>query len=165
MTPIRRRRWTSSPSTTTARSRTSRCSTGRTEAEATRHTMHRRVGRSAALVVAALAASCSNAPDGAETPEASGTPEEAAPAAVSAPVAATEEVVAAPHERAAFFGDLHVHTSWSLDAYSNGNRDDPAAAYRYGRGEALLNDDGSVGGGGGGAGGGGGGGPRPPRGG
>jgi hypothetical protein len=52
-----------------------------------------------------------------------------------------------PHNplRNAYYGDLHVHTSWSLDAYSNGDqRDDPAAAYRYGRGEALLGPDGKV---------------------
>jgi hypothetical protein len=47
--------------------------------------------------------------------------------------------------RNAYYGDLHVHTSWSLDAYSNGDhQDDPAAAYRYGRGDALLGPEGKV---------------------
>jgi hypothetical protein len=40
--------------------------------------------------------------------------------------------------RNAYFGDLHVHTSFSLDAYIMGNRNDPRAAYKYGRGEPIT---------------------------
>ncbi len=39
--------------------------------------------------------------------------------------------------REAFFGDLHVHTSWSTDAYAGGNRVGPREAYRFARGEAV----------------------------
>jgi hypothetical protein len=47
-------------------------------------------------------------------------------------------------ERSAFFGDLHVHTSLSSDAYSFGVRVDPEGAYRYAFGESIflpLDDD------------------------
>jgi len=36
-----------------------------------------------------------------------------------------------------FFGDLHVHTAWSFDAFENGVRAGPAEAYRFARGEAI----------------------------
>ena len=40
--------------------------------------------------------------------------------------------------RNAYFGELHVHTSYSLDAFMNGNRHGPAVAYRFARGEPLT---------------------------
>lgn len=41
--------------------------------------------------------------------------------------------------RAPYFGDLHVHTSYSMDTiYFQGNREsDPAAAYRFAQGEPI----------------------------
>ena len=45
--------------------------------------------------------------------------------------------------RNAYYGDFHVHSSWSLDAYSlGGNRNDPSMAYRFGRGEEVTTADG-----------------------
>lgn len=40
-------------------------------------------------------------------------------------------------DRNAYFGDLHVHTEYSIDAYSFGTIATPADAYRYARGEAI----------------------------
>jgi hypothetical protein len=39
--------------------------------------------------------------------------------------------------RSPFFGDLHVHTSLSQDASTQGTRNGPREAYRFARGEAL----------------------------
>ena len=39
--------------------------------------------------------------------------------------------------KTALFGDMHVHTSWSADAYAGGNRLGPNTAYRFARGEEV----------------------------
>jgi hypothetical protein len=41
-------------------------------------------------------------------------------------------------DRLAFFGDLHVHTTYSFDAYAVGTLATPYDAYRFARGEAIL---------------------------
>ena len=43
-----------------------------------------------------------------------------------------------PAERRPFFGDLHVHTSYSIDAFVFNVRSDPRAAYDFARGLPLL---------------------------
>lgn len=40
--------------------------------------------------------------------------------------------------RNVFFGDLHIHTGWSFDAYMSNVRVTPDDAYRFGRGEAIA---------------------------
>lgn len=44
----------------------------------------------------------------------------------------------AADERHAYFGDLHVHTRFSFDAFMFGTRATPDDAYRYARGEAIT---------------------------
>jgi hypothetical protein len=39
------------------------------------------------------------------------------------------------------FGDLHVHTSYSFDSWISSQRNDPWAAYRYARGQAITLSD------------------------
>src|SRR5215471_17731455 len=41
-------------------------------------------------------------------------------------------------EREAYFGETHIHTSWSLDAWLFGNRlTDPGDAYKYFKGQTI----------------------------
>ena len=53
----------------------------------------------------------------------------AMPSAASSP--------AQPARKQAYFGDLHIHSSWSLDAFAFGVRVGPEDAYRYARGDAI----------------------------
>jgi hypothetical protein len=44
-----------------------------------------------------------------------------------------------PKERKAYFGDLHVHTTYSFDGYAFGTLATPYDAYRFAKGEAIAN--------------------------
>ena len=57
----------------------------------------------------------------------------------SLPLTAREVV-----QRFPYFGDLHVHTSWSLDSYVNFNRVGPRDAYRFAGGEPVVLSGGRV---------------------
>ncbi|MEK9877022.1 MAG: DUF3604 domain-containing protein, partial [Betaproteobacteria bacterium] len=45
--------------------------------------------------------------------------------------------VGADSEKNIYFGELHLHTTFSLDGYSYGSKLDPDAAYRYAKGEPV----------------------------
>ncbi len=57
-----------------------------------------------------------------------------------APSAATSgKPTEALTERKAYFGDLHVHTTYSFDGYAFGTLATPYDAYRFAKGEAIAN--------------------------
>ena len=51
--------------------------------------------------------------------------------------AAATQAAASNPEKTAFFGDLHVHTTYSFDAYQFGTLATPDDAYRFAKGEAI----------------------------
>jgi hypothetical protein len=54
------------------------------------------------------------------------------------PPGATYHSAAAADQRHAYFGDLHLHTAMSFDAWSFGSKVTPDQAYKFGRGETVM---------------------------
>jgi hypothetical protein len=52
--------------------------------------------------------------------------------------AGADPSVTAPGDRRVFFGELHLHTALSLDAWSYGTKLLPEDAYRFGRGDTVM---------------------------
>ena len=49
----------------------------------------------------------------------------------------TEKTSTYSETKNAYFGDLHIHTSWSFDAFIYNVRTTPDDAYNYGKGLAI----------------------------
>jgi hypothetical protein len=62
------------------------------------------------------------------------------PPPVSAESNLVEAEAAVPEnpQKDAYFGELHLHTSYSLDSFIGGNRNTPEDAYRFARGEEMT---------------------------
>src|SRR5262245_40253563 len=64
------------------------------------------------------------------------TPAPSPPPPTAAPATSGTASSGPNPERNAYFGELHLHTSWSFDAYAFQNTmTDPDAAYRFAKGE------------------------------
>jgi hypothetical protein len=62
---------------------------------------------------------------------------ETGPAQAAPAVAVTDRPPANP-ERNAYFGDVHVHTGYSFDGFTNGSKTTPQDAYDWAKGKAIT---------------------------
>ena len=107
----------------------------------------RPVAAAAAIIALAALAACQKkepeppAPAKAAADAASAAavaPTMAAASAASEPAAAPAAAAQPNPDRNAYFGETHMHTSWSVDAWVMGNRiTGPADAYKYAQGETI----------------------------
>ena len=84
-------------------------------------------------IVILISLGCGNAQEPADAI----SPSEENVASKAVRVSETSADVARNSMKNAFFGDLHIHSSWSLDAFMLGVRVTPEDAYRYARGDAI----------------------------
>ena len=97
--------------------------------------------RVSGLALALVLAAC-----GGETPAPEASEPVQTPVATTSPATkptapATLEIVTNP-DKNAYFGDLHIHTSNSFDAFIFGTRTSPDDAYRFAKGETIAHNGG-----------------------
>jgi hypothetical protein len=81
------------------------------------------------LLAGSLAAAC-----GRQAPSSS---DAVVPAALPVPAPAARTLAPANPLRNAYFGDLHLHSSFSMDAFAMNTRTTPEEAFRYAKGETV----------------------------
>jgi hypothetical protein len=93
-----------------------------------------KIAAAALISCGIVAAGCSrNSPAPQPAPDAG-----AAQAVSAAPVVAGSDRPPANPERNAYFGDVHVHTGYSFDAFTNGSKTTPQDAYDWAKGKAIT---------------------------
>ena len=91
------------------------------------------------LALIATAGGCSNDEGASEKSTARIGPEVSPVQEASGPA---DELAAFEGPRYAYFGDLHVHTAYSMDAFQFGTLATPDDAYRFAQGEAIKHPGG-----------------------
>lgn len=91
-----------------------------------------------AIAVLTLLSGCTQPADSTADNAAAGTQ----PAASASGEPAQARTIASNPERNAYFGDLHVHTQLSFDAFIFGTRSTPDTAYEYAKGAPLAHPGG-----------------------
>lgn len=97
--------------------------------------------RVSGLVLALAMGACGGAdinPDVGDTPTVPSAPSQGA----SAPSVVDTAEIAYNRDKNAYFGDLHIHTANSFDAFIFGTRTVPDDAYRFAKGEQIRHDGG-----------------------
>ncbi|MSQ98338.1 MAG: DUF3604 domain-containing protein [Xanthomonadales bacterium] len=70
-------------------------------------------------------------------------PVAAEPAVVeAAPIVPASDLPPPNPDNNVYFGDVHVHTGWSFDAFTNGSKTTPTDAYAWAQGKAITGSGG-----------------------